>query len=103
MLNQAINGVQVKRIRKRLRLNQQAFWSAVGVTQSAGSRYESGSTMMPVQIAELIRICYIENIPLSRVKSEYVNVALALKERDNDTYQALKNVVNQQSQALALT
>ena len=28
--------------RKKLRLNQSAFWSTLGVTQSGGSRYESG-------------------------------------------------------------
>ena len=28
--------------RRKLGLNQQAFWSGLGVTQSGGSRYESG-------------------------------------------------------------
>ncbi len=32
-------------IRRRLHMNQQEFWSRIGVTQSGGSRYESGRTM----------------------------------------------------------
>ena len=34
-----------REIRRRLRLNQQEFWSRIGVTQSGGSRYESGRGM----------------------------------------------------------
>jgi predicted transcriptional regulator len=35
-------GEEVKKARKELGVNQQTFWSRVGVTQSGGSRYESG-------------------------------------------------------------
>ena len=31
-----------REIRHRLGLNQQEFWGRIGVTQSGGSRYESG-------------------------------------------------------------
>lgn len=31
--------------RKKLGLNQQAFWSGLGITQSGGSRYESGRNL----------------------------------------------------------
>ena len=34
-----------REIRRRLRLNQHQFWSRIGVTQSGGSRYESGRRM----------------------------------------------------------
>ena len=33
------------RIRTNLGLNQKDFWSLLGVTQSGGSRYESGRSM----------------------------------------------------------
>jgi DNA-binding transcriptional regulator YiaG len=36
---------KVVEIRKRAHLNQAAFWSRFGVTQSGGSRYESGRHM----------------------------------------------------------
>ena len=34
-----------REIRRKLGLNQQQFWSKIGVTQSGGSRYESGRNM----------------------------------------------------------
>ncbi len=43
-----INAVAV---RKKLGMNQGEFWSRVGVTQSGGSRYESGRAIpKPVRI-----------------------------------------------------
>lgn len=35
-------GAEVKALRKAARLNQSEFWGRFGVTQSGGSRYESG-------------------------------------------------------------
>ena len=46
-------------LRQRLGLNQQQFWSAVGVTQSGGSRYESGRNM-PRPVVELVRLVHVE-------------------------------------------
>ena len=41
----------IRTLRRRLGLNQAQFWSRVGVTQSGGSRYESGRTPpRPVQM-----------------------------------------------------
>ena len=40
-------------IRQRLGLNQQEFWTRIGVTQSGGSRYESGRSMpKPVKVRQ---------------------------------------------------
>ena len=39
--------------RKQLGLNQSAFWSKFGVTQSGGSRYESGRGL-PKPVAMLV-------------------------------------------------
>lgn len=42
--------------RKRLGLNQQTFWSSLGVTQSGGSRYESGRNLpRPVAVLLMLR------------------------------------------------
>ncbi len=41
----------VRELRLSLDLNQSAFWSRFGVTQSGGSRYESGREMpMPLKL-----------------------------------------------------
>ena len=57
----------VRQIRRNLGINQNEFWSAVGVTQSGGSRYESGRSI-PNAVRELIRIVHIEKISLADVK-----------------------------------
>lgn len=38
---------EIRRLRKGRRLTQGEFWSAIGVTQSGGSRYESGRDIPP--------------------------------------------------------
>ena len=45
------------------------FWSKIGVTQSGGSRYESGRNM-PKPVRELLRLVHIEQVDLSKVKRE---------------------------------
>lgn len=39
------NRLTIDAIRKESGMNQTAFWSRFGVTQSGGSRYESGRTI----------------------------------------------------------
>ncbi len=51
------NGEQALALRKKLALNQSMFWSRIAVTQSGGSRYESGRKLpRPVQI--LLHLAY---------------------------------------------
>ena len=40
-----IEKIDAREIRRKLGLNQQQFWSTLGVTQSGGSRYENGRHM----------------------------------------------------------
>jgi len=40
----AFNPDKTQEIRKTSGMNQQAFWTRFGITQSGGSRYESGRT-----------------------------------------------------------
>lgn len=50
-------GDDVRRLRLKLGLNQSQFWSPLGVTQSGGSRYESGRNIpRPVQL--LLHLAY---------------------------------------------
>ena len=68
----------VRKIRKKSGLNQSDFWSAVGVTQSGGSRYESGAKM-PVQVNELLRLVYIEKVDLLKVNKRDLDIGRKLK------------------------
>ncbi len=58
-----------KEIRRRLGMNQQEFWTRIGVTQSGGSRYESGRTM-PKPVRELLRLVHVEQVDLSKLNRE---------------------------------
>jgi transcriptional regulator with XRE-family HTH domain len=53
-----------KKLRLKLGLNQQEFWSRLGVTQSGGSRYESGRRV-PEPIKKLIELAYGNNALLA--------------------------------------
>lgn len=50
-------GQEVRELRRKLGLNQVDFWGRVEVTQSGGSRYESGR-WMPDQVAMLVHLAY---------------------------------------------
>lgn len=48
-----LNLSNIQEYRRKVGMNQSAFWSRYGVTQSGGSRYESGRNM-PLPTAILI-------------------------------------------------
>lgn len=50
-------GQDARELRRLLSLNQKAFWGRLGVTQSGGSRYESGRPM-PKPVALLLHVAY---------------------------------------------
>ena len=81
-----------REIRRKLGLNQQEFWSRIGVTQSGGSRYESGRNM-PKPVRELLRLVHVEQVDLSKVKSEDFEIIDYLKDTHPDLYKSLKKAV----------
>ena len=81
--------IDPREVRQKLGLNQQEFWTKIGVTQSGGSRYESGRTM-PKPVRELLRLVHIEKIDLSRVKKEDFDVIEYLKNEQRDLYRNLR-------------
>lgn len=48
----------MRAFREKLKLNQTDFWGRVGVTQSAGSRYEAGVCEVPKPVRMLISLAY---------------------------------------------
>ena len=81
-----------KEIRRRLGLNQQEFWTSIGVTQSGGSRYESGRTM-PRPVRELLRLVHVERLDLSKVKREDFDVLDHMKSQHPELYQSLRRAI----------
>ena len=81
--------VKPRRLRQRLGLNQREFWSAVGVTQSGGSRYETGRSM-PRPVSELLRLVHIEGIDLEHASGDDFKIAHQLRESNPALYKRLK-------------
>lgn len=81
-----------REIRRRLGLNQEQFWTQIGVTQSGGSRYESGREM-PKPVRELLRLVHVEQIDLTEVKRIDFEVIRYLKESHPDLYRSLRRAV----------
>lgn len=81
-----------REIRRKLGLNQEEFWTQIGVTQSGGSRYESGREM-PKPVRELLRLVHMEQVDLAKVKREDFEVIEYLKETHPDLYKSLKKAV----------
>jgi transcriptional regulator with XRE-family HTH domain len=84
--------INPREIRRKLGLNQQEFWTQIGVTQSGGSRYESGRNM-PKPVRELLRLVHVEQIDLTRVKQEDFEIIDFLKDEQPDLYKSLKKAV----------
>ncbi|NLR76773.1 helix-turn-helix domain-containing protein [Leeia aquatica] len=76
-------------IRKKLGQNQEEFWTRIGVTQSGGSRYESGRNM-PKPVRELLRLVHVEHLDLTKVRREDFEIVEYLREQHPDLYKKLK-------------
>jgi len=76
-------------IRKQLGLNQSEFWMPIGVTQSGGSRYETGRSM-PKSVRVLLHLVHIERIDLSTLKKADFEILTQLKSRHPEIYRSLR-------------
>lgn len=81
--------IDAREIRRKLGLNQQQFWSKLGVTQSGGSRYESGRNM-PRPVQQLLRLVHVEHIDIAKVKRDDFEVVEFLKATKPDLFKDLK-------------
>ena len=82
-----------REIRNRLHLNQEEFWSRIGVTQSGGSRYETGRSM-PKPVRELLRLVHIEGIELDQAKGGDFEVAHYLRQANPRLYRSLRKAAS---------
>lgn len=83
--------IDAREIRRKMGMNQQQFWSKLGVTQSGGSRYESGRNM-PRPVQQLLRLVHVENIDIAKVKREDFEVVEYLKSHDPEKFRSLKKL-----------
>ncbi|WP_374403906.1 helix-turn-helix domain-containing protein [Niveibacterium sp.] len=81
--------VDVREIRRKLGLNQSQFWSKIGVTQSGGSRYESGRNI-PRPVQALLRLVHVEQVDIGKIRKDDLDVIEYLKHADPDLLKNLK-------------
>ncbi|MGA9395717.1 MAG: transcriptional regulator [Azonexus sp.] len=96
----AVESIDAREIRRKLGLNQQQFWSNLGVTQSGGSRYESGRNM-PKPVRELLRLVHVEQIDIKMIKREDWDVIEYLKSQEPELYKSLKKSARSKSKKAA--
>ena len=96
----AVETVDAREIRRKLAMNQQQFWSKLGVTQSGGSRYESGRNM-PRPVQQLLRLVHVEQIDIAKVKREDFEIVEYLKSQDPDLYKSLKKLARSKAKKAA--
>lgn len=78
-----------REIRQRLHMNQEEFWGAIGVTQSGGSRYETGRNM-PKAVRELLRLVHIDKIDLRKITRADMLLLAYLRKVEKPLYLQLK-------------
>jgi transcriptional regulator with XRE-family HTH domain len=95
-----IEKIEPREIRRKLGLNQQQFWSKIGVTQSGGSRYESGRNM-PKPVRELLRLVHVEQIDISTIRREDWEVVEYLRSQEADLFKTLKKAARSKAKKAA--
>lgn len=75
-------------LRRKLDINQQAFWKPLGVTQSGGSRYEAGRRMPP-PVEKLLELVYVKGLDPQQFEERDVAILRYLKGRHPDLYATL--------------
>jgi len=84
-----LENIDVREIRTKLGLNQSEFWSQLGVTQSGGSRYESGRNI-PRPVQALLRLVHVEQVDISKIRKEDIEVLEYLRTQKPDLLKTLK-------------
>jgi predicted transcriptional regulator len=85
----AEDNLDLREIRRKLGMNQSEFWSKLGITQSGGSRYESGRDM-PWAVNQLLRLMYVERVDLHRIKRGDIEVLDTLRTKHAKVYNDIK-------------
>ncbi|MBA4707743.1 helix-turn-helix domain-containing protein [Aquitalea aquatica] len=77
-------------MRRKLGLNQSQFWTAVRVTQSGGSRYESGR-QAPANVDEMVRLRHELGIDTALITTENADLIRAILAGTLDSKLLLQN------------
>jgi len=89
--------IDPRALRAQSGLNQLAFWGAIGITQSGGSRYEA-DRRMPKPSAELLRLHYVLGIDTREIDDSNAAAIRAIMSGELDSGALLTRA--KQAQAL---
>jgi transcriptional regulator with XRE-family HTH domain len=81
--------IDARELRRKLGMNQSQFWSKLGVTQSGGSRYESGRNM-PRPVQALLRLVHVEQVDINKIRREDYEVIEYLRAKEGELFKRLK-------------
>ena len=99
-MKKAAETMDVREVRRKLGMNQSQFWSKIGVTQSGGSRYESGRNI-PRPVQALLRLVHVEQIDIRTIKREDWEVVEYLKSQEPELYKSLKKSARNHAKMVA--
>ena len=74
-----------KELRLKLGLTQSDFWSPVGISQSGGSRYESGRKL-PAATSALLHLVHIEGLNINQLNGDDFRVGKHFRETNPAGY-----------------
>lgn len=77
-----ITGAEIVEFRRKNRLNQSEFWTPIGVTQSGGSRYESGRNI-PAPVMALV-VLRMGNKTQKKTALRALGIASVIRDAVND-------------------
>jgi DNA-binding transcriptional regulator YiaG len=90
--------LDVREIRQKLGYNQSVFWGKVGVTQSGGSRYESGRKI-PRSVSELLRLVHVEQLEIQKLRKSDLEIVEYLKANQPARFKELKKLAKSAARA----
>ncbi|PXX79127.1 helix-turn-helix domain-containing protein [Rivihabitans pingtungensis] len=88
-----MNSNEIRALRNSKKMNQAQFWGALNVTQSCGSRYESGRKI-PTLVQLMIDLVHVRGVDLNALPSaEDVQLLHVIRTQHTDLYHNLKMIV----------
>lgn len=88
-----MNSNEIRALRNSKKMNQTQFWGALNVTQSCGSRYESGRKI-PTLVQLMIDLVHVRGVDLNALPSaDDVKMLHAIRSNHPDLYKNLQMIV----------
>ena len=83
-----MNAAALKALRQDCGMSQDAFWTKIGVSQSGGSRYESGRRI-PAPVAQMIDLVHVRGIDTAKLKRDDIAILQFMEDSQPNLYAAL--------------